>query len=117
MQDVSLSGQILILNSRRSQNMKNYKIEIRVSLYEKKLIKKNAELCGLTVSEFCRRSVNNQKIIERFTDEQIELYKSLLKYHHHFQRIGNMFTKNNPELSLEVRKLANQFKEHLKGFS
>ncbi|NJB84127.1 mobilization protein MbpA [Wenyingzhuangia aestuarii] len=97
--------------------MKNYRIEIRVSLYERKLIKKNAKLCGLTVSEFCRRSVNNQKIIERFTDEQIELYKSLIQYHHHFQRIGNMFSKNNPNLSLEVRELANQFKEHLKGFN
>lgn len=96
--------------------MKSFRIEIRVSLYEKKLIKKNAELAGLTISEFCRRSVNNKLIKERFTDEQIDLYKSLLKYHNNFKSISNLFSKKDPGLSKEVKELADLFKEHLKSF-
>lgn len=96
--------------------MKNKKIEIRVSLYEKKIIKKQADIARLTISEFCRRAAFNHKTIERFTDEQIELYKSLLKFHNNFKSISNLFSKKDPKLSLEVRDLANQFKEHLKSF-
>jgi hypothetical protein len=92
------------------------KIEFRTSLYEKKLIKIRAKNSGLTVSEFCRRSALDKKITQRLTDDQVELYKILAKYHTNFISIGNMFRKRNPELTKKVYELANEIKEQLKKF-
>lgn len=96
--------------------MKKEKIEFRCSRFEKKLFKKKAELAGLTLSEFCRKSVSEQKTIERLTDEQIEVYKMLVKYSNNFTAIGNMYRNRDPNLSKEVYKIAKQIKFHLQNF-
>tara|TARA_R110002049_G_scaffold25956_4_gene90713 strand:- start:12151 stop:12666 length:516 start_codon:yes stop_codon:yes gene_type:complete len=91
-------------------------VKFRCSVYEKKLLKIKAKRSGLTLSEYIRRSLFETEITERFTDEHIELYKMLIKYHNNFKSIGNMFKKRNPKLTKEVHDLANDIKAHLKRF-
>jgi hypothetical protein len=75
-----------------------------------------AKRSGLTLSEYIRRSLFDKEITERFTNQHIELYKMLIKYHNNFKSIGNMFKKRNPKLMQEVYDLANDIKTHLKKF-
>ena len=91
-------------------------VKFRCSIYEKKLLNVKATSCGLSLSEYIRRSLFQIEITERFTDEHIELYKMLIKYHNNFKSIGNMFKKRNPKLTQEVYDLANDIKAHLKKF-
>lgn len=91
-------------------------VKFRCSVYEKKLLKVKAKRSGLTLSEYIRRSLFEKEITERFTDEHIELYKMLIKYHNNFKSIGNMYKKRNPKLTQEVYDLANEIKAHLKRF-
>ena len=89
-------------------------VKFRCSVYEKKLLNIKATSCGLTLSEYMRRSLFEKEITERFTDEHIEIYKMLLKYHNNFKSIGNMYRNRNPKLTQEVYGLANEIKSHLK---
>lgn len=91
-------------------------VKFRCSIYEKKLLKVKAKRSGLTLSEYIRRSLFETKITERFTDEHIEIYKMLIKYHNNFKSIGNMFKKRNPKLMQTVYDLAEEIKAHLKLF-
>jgi len=91
-------------------------VKFRCSIYEKKLLKVKAKRSGLTLSEYIRRSLFEKEITERFTEEHIELYKMLIKYHNNFKSIGNMYRKRNPKLTQEVYDLANEIKAHLKRF-
>ena len=91
-------------------------VKFRCTVYEKKLLNVKAKRAGLSLSEYVRRTVFEQDITERFTDEHIEIYKMLIKYHNNFKSIGNMFKKRNPKLMEEVHALANDIKEHLKKF-
>ena len=91
-------------------------IKFRCTIYEKKLLKIKAKKSGLTLSEYCRKATMEQRIIERLSDEHIDLYKTLIKYHNNFKSIGNMFKKRNPKLTEAVYQLANEFKEILKDF-
>ncbi|MEN3323706.1 mobilization protein MbpA [Mariniflexile soesokkakense] len=91
-------------------------VKFRCSVYEKKLLKVKSKRSGLTLSEYIRRSLFEQEITERFTEEHITLYKMLIKYHNNFKSIGNMYKKRNPKLTQEVYDLANEIKVHLKKF-
>lgn len=91
-------------------------VKFRCSVYEKKLLKVKAQRSGLTLSEYIRRSLFEKEITERFTEEHIELYKMLIKYHNNFKSIGNMYKKRNPKLTETVYQLANEIKTHLKKF-
>lgn len=96
--------------------MKREFVQFRCSIYEKKLLKVKADKSGLSISEYCRRAAFDDRIIERLTKEQIEMYKMLTKYELNFKRIGNMFRKRNPKLADEVVQLANEIRKHLMGF-
>ncbi|WP_418604575.1 mobilization protein MbpA [Hwangdonia sp.] len=91
-------------------------VKFRCSVYEKKLLKMKAKRSGLTLSEYIRRSLFEKEITERFTDEHIQIYKMLIKYHNNFKSIGNMYKKRNPKLTETVYDLANEIKAHLKKF-
>lgn len=60
--------------------MKKTYIKFRCSIYEKKLLRKRAERAGLSLSEYCRSSALGHIVIERFTEEQLDHYKMLVKY-------------------------------------
>ncbi len=101
---------------KKSVTAKSEIIKFRCSIYEKKLLKIKAKRCGLTLSEYFRRVALEQKITERLTEEQIDIYKMLINYHNNFKSIGNMFKKRNPKLTEMVYGLANEIKCHLKNF-
>ncbi len=95
---------------------KTQKIEFRCTLFEKKLLKTKAKKAGLSLSEFCRRSALDVKIIERLSEEQISFYKTLITYHNNFKSISNLFKKRDLNFSKEVKELANEIRTHLKDF-
>jgi hypothetical protein len=91
-------------------------VQFRCSIYEKKLLKIKAKKSGLSISEYCRRAAFNIRIVERFSDDQIDVYKLLVQYQINFKRIGNMYRKRNPKLADEVIQLANEIRKHLYNF-
>lgn len=112
-------GTILISPDGRNEKKERFKgksecIKFRCSIYEKKLLKIKAKNSGLTISEFCRRAAYEKEIKERLSEDLIEIYKTLVKFHNNFKWIGNMFRKKDPKLAKEVYQLANEIKDHLK---
>jgi len=101
---------------KKSSNIKKEIIKFRCTIYEKKILKVKAKISGLTLSEYCRKVAFEEKIKERLSDEQIDIYKMLVNYHNSFKSIGNMFNKRNPELTKTVIQLAGEIKKHLKKF-
>ena len=102
--------------SQRKQKMKRTYIRFRCSIYEKKLLKKRAQRAGISLSEYCRSSAFGNTVIERLTPEQLECYRTLVKYKNNFTSIGNMFRKRNPKLAHEVTQLAEEIRQHLHNF-
>ncbi len=96
--------------------MKREFVQFRCSIYEKKLLKIKAKKSGLSISEYCRRAAFDYRIIERLSDDQINVYKLLVQYQVNFKRIGNMYRKRNPKLANEVVQLANEIRKHLYNF-
>ena len=96
--------------------MKKEFVQFRCSIYEKKLLRVKADRSGLSISEYCRRAAFDDRIIERLTQEQIEMYKMLSRYETNFKLIGNMFRKRNPKLVDEVVQLAREIRKHLLSF-
>ena len=96
--------------------MKREYIQIRCSIYEKKLLKNRAARAGVTLSEYLRAAAFERTIVERITPEQLESYQMLVQYKTNFSRISNMFKKGNPQLAEEVKQLAEEIRTHLKNF-
>lgn len=96
--------------------MKKEFVQFRCSIYEKKLLRVKADRSGLSISEYCRRAAFDDRIIERLSQEQIEMYKMLSRYETNFKLIGNMFRKRNPKLADEVVQLASEIRRHLLSF-
>ena len=106
--------------SRRSHlpnrmNRKSF-LKFRVTPLEKLVIKKKAENSGLSMSEFARASVLGQKVSSKLTEDEIEIYKDLVKFHNNFQSISNAMKERSPSISNEVLLLADEMKKHLKKF-
>ncbi|WP_405198486.1 mobilization protein MbpA [Christiangramia sp. LLG6405-1] len=115
-------GTILITPDGRNKKRERFKgksefIKFRCSIYEKKMLRVRAKQSGLSLSEFCRRAIYEKEIKERLSDDQIEIYKTLLKFHNNFKSIGNMFRKKDPKLSGTVYKLAEEIKSHLQNLN
>jgi len=96
--------------------MKKEFVQFRCSIYEKKLLRVKADRSGLSISEYCRRAAFDDRIIERLTQEHIEMYRMLARYETNFKLIGNMFRKRNPKLANEVVQLASEIRGHLLSF-
>ena len=108
---------ILIAPDGRNEKMrfkgKSDLVKFRCSSFEKKLLLLKAKKSGLSLSEYCRRSAFQLEITERLSEEQLQVYKMLLKYHNNFKWIGNMFRKKDPKLSQAVYNIAEEIKIHL----
>jgi predicted choloylglycine hydrolase len=96
--------------------MKREYIQIRCSIYEKKLLKNRAAKAGISLSEYLRSTAFQKNIVERITQEQLECYQLLIQYKNNFSRISNMFKKGNPQLAKEVKQLAEEIRTHLNNF-
>lgn len=97
--------------------MKNYIIKFRVSKIEHAVIIKKAEEAGISVSEMLRGLAFNYKFSPRFTDEELEIYKTLSKFSNNFSRINNLFKNGDVEgMKTETLNTANEIREHLLKF-
>ena len=96
--------------------MKREFIQIRCSIYEKKLLKKRAARAGVSLSEYLRATAFQINIVERLTPEQLECYQLLIQYKNNFMRISNMFKKSDPRLAKNVEDLAEEIRTHLQNF-
>ncbi|TDN80378.1 hypothetical protein DET49_13219 [Salegentibacter sp. 24] len=96
--------------------MKREYIQVRCSIYEKKLLQRRAARAGISLSEYIRATAFDKNIVERLTAEQLQTYQMLVQYKNNFSRIGNMFRKRDPRLAREVQDLAREIREHLKNF-
>ncbi|WP_026837148.1 mobilization protein MbpA [Gillisia sp. JM1] len=96
--------------------MKREYIQIRCSIYEKKLLKNRAAKAGISLSEYLRSTAFQKNIVERITQEQLECYQLLVQYKNNFSRISNMFKKGNPQLAKEVKQLSEEIRTHLNNF-
>jgi hypothetical protein len=88
-------------------------IKFRCSVYEKKLLVVKAKRSGLTLSEYIRRVASEKDIKERLSEDHLEIYRTLVKFHNNFKYIGNMFRKKDARLSEKVYMLAEEIKLHL----
>lgn len=102
-------------NKKKMFKGKSELVKFRCTIYEKKLLKIKAKHSGITISDYCRRAVFEKEIKERLSDDHIEIYKTLLKFHNNFKSIGNMFRRKDPKLTKEVYALANTIKAKLKN--
>jgi uncharacterized protein (DUF1778 family) len=91
-------------------------IRFRVTPLEKKVIQITADKTGLTVSDFIRSAAMNKTVRVRFSDEELEAYKTLQEYHKHFSRISNLMKNRDPQLNEEIEKTQKLIFEHLKKF-
>ena len=96
--------------------MKREYIQVRCSIYEKKLLQRRAARAGISLSEYIRATAFDKDIVERITPEQLETYKMLVQYKNNFTRIGNMFRKRDPKLASAVEDLSKEIRTHLKNF-
>ncbi|MCY2687519.1 mobilization protein MbpA [Salinimicrobium sp. TH3] len=96
--------------------MKREFIQIRCSIYEKKLLKKRAARAGISLSEYLRSAAFERNIVERITPEQLEFYHLLVQYKTNFSRISSMFKNRDPQLAATVKNLAEDIRTHLKNF-
>lgn len=96
-------------------NRKSF-LKFRLTLLEKRVIKKKAELAGLSMSEFARAAALGQKTSSKFSEEELNNYQMLVKYHNNFKSISNAIKTRNPSLSAEVLLLAEEMKKELKKF-
>ena len=111
----------ILLCARRLQRLKTKKmkrefIQIRCSIYEKKLLKKRAAKAGISLSEYLRSTAFERNIVERITPEQLEFYRLLVQYKTNFSRISSMFKNRDPQLAETVKNLAEDIRTHLKNF-
>lgn len=97
---------------------KDCSIKFRVTPLQKRIIFQTAKNTNMDVSEFCRRSVLNQRIYKPFTDEELSIYSDLSIYHTNFKRIKNLFSTNgiSKEMIVEIENTLTLIKTHLKKF-
>jgi len=107
----------LVKNEKKKNLMEKKEVlRFRCTPLEKAIIEKKASNSGLSASAFCRASALDQKIGYKLTDEELEAYQMLVKYHNNFMAISNLLKNKNSRFAGEVNKTAVEIKNHLKKF-
>ena len=96
--------------------MKKDRIEIRVSILEKKIITNMAAHTGLSVGEYIRQCALGRDIKYRLTEDEVEIYKTLSVFKNNFTLISNLYKHKNHSINSEVRKVTDEIKKHLDKF-
>ena len=94
---------------------KNEKIQIRLTSFEKTLLKIKAEDSGLTLSEFVLSSALNRQIKPPMTEGELEVYKDLKQYQTNFARISNLIKGKENGLNEEIEQTIKLINQHLKN--
>ena len=77
-------------------------LDTRVTQRESDIIKRKAEECGLTVSDYMRRCALGHSPKRHLTDREIEAYCSLMEMRQHFVGITNALKGRSKEEKLEI---------------
>ena len=96
--------------------MKRNRIEFICTSFEKKLIQLKAKKAGLKTADYCRKSALNKDVKEILNEDQIKLYKMLIKYHNNFKSLGNIIKNKEPGLFKLTNETALEIKKHLQNF-
>ncbi|HZJ36564.1 MAG TPA: hypothetical protein VFD29_08070 [Gillisia sp.] len=91
-------------------------IKLRCTGLEKAILQKKADNSGQSLSSFVRSAALGHKIGYKLTDEELEAYQMLTKYHNNFVAIINLLKKKDSNFAKEVMRTADEIKEHLKKF-
>lgn len=101
-------------------NIKNFtmnktkRIEIRLNLFDEKLIRVKAQDCGLPVSEYVRRCALNKSVPKSLNSDELEVYKDLKKFYNNFSSISNLFKKgDHVKMVEEIQDLKREIKKQL----
>lgn len=93
---------------------KTKKIEIRVTLFEEKILKSKARSAGISLSHYMRNSALNKSTPKQLDALELDAYQDLKKYYNNFTSISNLFKNGNtPKMIEEIETLKTQLKEHL----
>jgi len=74
---------------------KTKRIEIRLTIFEEKLIKIKAKEAGLSASEYIRKSALDKPIPKALDSEELEVYHDLKKFYNNFSAISNLFRRGD----------------------
>ena len=77
-------------------------LDTRVTQKESDIIKRKAEECGLTVSDYMRRCALGHSPKQHLTDKEIEAYCSLREMRQHFVGITNALKGKTDEEKQEI---------------
>ncbi len=97
----------------KKDTTQNERITVRLTSLEKRKAEEKAEKLGVTLSEYCRRAIENKP----FPDKERNLV--LLEYRTNFSRLSNYFKRNiwseseKSEFLKELRVLIDQLKKEL----
>ncbi|MGI2257547.1 plasmid mobilization protein [Candidatus Cardinium hertigii] len=91
---------------------KSATLSIRLYPTEKIALKLLAKNCGLSLSDYLRKTGLHQKIKSRFTPEELSIYQMLVDYRNHFSRISN-FIKDQLDFKKEVQLVIEKIDHHL----
>ena len=93
---------------------KTKRIDVRVTIFEEKLIKIKAKDSGLTASEYLRKSALDKKIPKALDKDELEIYQDLKKFYNNFNSISNLFRKGDYQKMVEeIEELKLELKQHL----
>jgi len=91
---------------------KSATLSIRLYPTEKIALKLLAKNCGLSLSDYLRKTGLDQKIKSRFTPEELSIYQMLVDYRNHFSRISNLI-KDQLDFKKEVQLVIEKIDHHL----
>lgn len=100
----------------KKTDLKSSTLSIRLYPTEKIALKLLAKSCGLSLSDYLRKTGLNQTIKSRFTPEELSIYQALVDYRNHFSRISNLI-KDQLDFKKEVQHVIEKIDHHLNKIS
>ncbi|RXG24304.1 plasmid mobilization protein [Leeuwenhoekiella aequorea] len=91
-------------------------IILRTTLIDKKLLKVMAKDAGLSLSKYLIKAGLNKNLRSRLTEDELETYKSLVKFQNGLTSTGNLLKKKDPRFNQELHNLVDEIRVHLKNF-
>jgi hypothetical protein len=92
------------------------KMQFRLTKLERKIVELEAKELHLSVSDLCRFAVMHVQVYKPLSDEEIEIYRTLIRYKTAFDRTANYFKNSDPRFAGELLSIARELKEHLQKF-
>lgn len=99
----------------KATDKQSERVEIRISRFEKLLLKARAEALGISISELVRSTALSKQIKPARTSEEMEAYMLLKNFLYNFGRISNAFKKKDyADLHREILEVKVEIMKHLK---